>query len=88
MAVRQLPLPVRVCYVVPAMPQRDAVELLKRIHDALLAITTGSSEPTIERNALHLGSGDVYALRLLDVAEVDSVDTTALVGDDGWLLVA
>lgn len=72
--------------------QSHAVELLEGICD----FATGGGKSRIERNALHLACAhaeafvgttvtDVDTMRLLDVAEVKGVDTTALVGDDGRL---
>lgn len=80
--------------LVALMMQRDAVELLEGIRD----LAAGGREAGVERHALHLAgahaealvraAAEVDALRFLDVAEVQSVDAAALVGDDGRFGVA
>lgn len=80
--------------LVALMMQRDTVELLEGIRD----FATGSRKAGVQRDALHLAgahaealvraAAEIDALRFLDVAEVQSVDAAALVGDDGRFGVA
>lgn len=72
--------------------QCHAVELLEGICN----FAAGSGKARVKRNTLHLAGAhaeafvgatvaDVDTMRLFDVAEVESVDATALIGDDRWL---
>jgi hypothetical protein len=71
---------------VTVVMQSHAVELLERIRD----LVARRGEAGIQRYTLQLARAvaDIDTVRLLDVAEVQSVDTAALVGDDWRLRVA
>ena len=65
---------------VPIMMKGDAVELLKRIRH----LTIGCRKTRIHRHPLHLaraGPTDVDTRTLLDIAEVEGIRATTLVGD-------
>ena len=74
---------VMVLVFVALVVQRYAVELQERICD----LVSGRREAAIQRNTLHLGTGDVHAVGFLDVAEVGRFVALGLVGDDGRLHV-
>lgn len=71
---------------VAVVVQRHAVEFFKWIRD----LVAGRGEARVKGHALHLAHtvANIDTVRLLHVTEVKSVDTAALVGDDGRLRVA
>lgn len=70
---------------IPIVMKSHAVELFKRVSN--FPVRRGQSR--IHRDTLHLrgstGATDFHAGAFLDVAEVDGVSTTTLVGDHGRL---
>lgn len=86
--------------VIPIMMQRNRIKLLKGIRE----LTSRRRKPRIKRYPLHLARTDsetfidarpsgtttteVNAMAFLDVAEIDSIDSTPLVRDDGRLAVS
>lgn len=67
--------------IVTVVVKCDAVELLKRIRN----LAHGRGETRVERDALDLGGSDIYALALLDIAEVGCLNTSTLVRNNRWL---
>lgn len=68
--------------IIAIMMKGDAVELLERICD----LTTGSCEVRVQRNTFRLArarASNVHAPAIFDIAEVNCVNATALVGNHG-----
>jgi len=65
-----------------------AIELFKWVGN----FPVGRGQSRIHRDPLHLrgctGATDIHTATFLDIAEVDGVDTTTLVGDHGRLHMA
>lgn len=78
--------------IIPVMMQRNAVKLLKGIHN----LPTRRIQSGIKRYTLHLAGGNtetfigsqVHAVTFLDISKVDGIDAAARVRDDGRLRVA
>lgn len=87
--------PVIQIYMLPnllIMMQRNAIKLLKRIHDILArrrqsGIKGHALRQPIRAQRILIASCDIDALGFLDVAEVDGVDRAPLVRDHGGLHV-
>ena len=72
--------------VVAVMMQGDAVELEEGVRD----FVARGRQSTIQRNSLQVlrsRAADIYTFTLLDVAEVEGVDATSLMRDNGGLHV-
>lgn len=85
--------------VIAVVMQCDTVEFFERVRD----LATGSSQPRIQRHALHLADRDVtrvldwrggpvptkiHRMALLDISEVDGINAPTLIWYDGRLRVA
>lgn len=71
--------------VVTIVVQGDAVELEEGVGN----VTARCRQSAIQRHPLHRpGSRQVDTLALFHVTEVDGIDSSASVGNDGWLHVA